>query len=170
MLYLIRIGDAIHEVDVVEQGGQVRVALDGQTVHADLQPAGREHAYSLLLDGRSLNLYAAGTPPKLQLYVEGHQLEAEVLTGTAAQALRTARTEPGTGVTGPMVIRAPMPGVIKEVHVKPHEQVEKGHSLLILEAMKMANDVRAPRSGTVHAIPVVPGQRIAKGDVLIELA
>jgi len=168
--YLIRIGDNTYEVDVQEQIGRVSVTLDGHPVQADLQPAGDEHTYSLLLAGRSLQVFATGAVPKLQIFVDGHQLDAEVLTGAAAQAARSARTEPGTGVTGPLVIRAPMPGVVKEVHVKPHQHVEKGHSLLILEAMKMANEVRAPQSGVVHLIPVVPGQRIAKGDVLIELA
>lgn len=170
MRYLIRIGDTVHDIDVQEQGGQVQVTLDGRPVRADLQPAGRDHAYSLLIDGQSWQVFAAGTPPALRLYLDGHQVDTEVLSGAAAQALRSARTEPGTGVTGPLVIKAPMPGVVKAVHVKPHDQVEKGQSLLVLEAMKMANDVRAPRAGRVHHVPVAPGQRIAKGDILIELA
>jgi biotin carboxyl carrier protein len=170
MRYLIRIGDVTHDIEVEELAGRLHVRLDGKPVHADLQQAGHEHAYSLLLDGRSWQVFASGAVPLLRLYVDGHQVDAEVLTGAAAQALRSARTDPTTGVTGPLVIKAPMPGVVKEVRVKPKDQVEKGQSLLVLEAMKMANDVRAPRSATVHHVPVVPGQRIAKGDVLIELA
>lgn len=170
MRYFIRIGESIHEVDITESAGHLHVTFDGERVHADLQPAGRDHAYSMLIEGKSIHVHSTGALPRLNVYVEGHQLETEVLTGAAAAAARSARPEVGTGVTGPMVIRAPMPGVVKEVHVKPHDHVEKGHSLLILEAMKMANDVRAPRPGLVHNVPVVPGQRIAKGDVLIELA
>lgn len=170
MRYLVRIGDATHDIDVQEVGDRLHVTLDGRPVHADLQQAGHDHAYSLLLDGKSWQVFAAGMLPHLRLYVAGHQVEAEVLSGAAAQAVRYAHSEPGTGVTGPLVIKAPMPGVVKEVHVRPKDQVEKGQSLLVLEAMKMANDVRSPRSGTVHHVPVVPGQRISRGDVLIELA
>jgi biotin carboxyl carrier protein len=61
-----------------------------------------------------------------------------------------------------------IPGVIREVHVGPGDAVQRGQSLLILEAMKMQNDLAAPRAATVRAVHAVPGDTVFKGQILIE--
>jgi biotin carboxyl carrier protein len=66
-------------------------------------------------------------------------------------------------------LKAPMPGVIRSVFVTPGEHVAKGHVLLILEAMKMQNEVRSPGPGTVAAVRVAVGDTVASGQVLVTL-
>ena len=68
----------------------------------------------------------------------------------------------------PNLMVAFIPGVIREVHVAPGDSVQRGQSLLILEAMKMQNDLAAPRAATVRAVHAVPGDTVYKGQVLIE--
>ena len=66
-------------------------------------------------------------------------------------------------------MKAPIPGLITRVLVRPGEQVEAGQILLVLEAMKMENEIRAPMMGTVSTVLVVPQQSVARGDMLVEV-
>lgn len=68
------------------------------------------------------------------------------------------------------VVCALMPGLILEVLVKPGQRVERGQGVVVIEAMKMANDVQSPWSGTVASVEVAVGQNVPKGEVLIRLA
>ncbi|MBC8151516.1 MAG: biotin/lipoyl-binding protein [Bacteroidetes bacterium] len=65
-------------------------------------------------------------------------------------------------------IKAPMPGLIVSLNVRPGDVVQKGDSVLVLEAMKMENLIKAPGDATVKGIKVVPGDRVEKGQVLVE--
>ena len=65
---------------------------------------------------------------------------------------------------GHVAVQSPVAANVWKLVASAGQKVEAGDQLMILEAMKMANDVRAPRPGQVHNVPVVPGQRIAKGD------
>jgi len=69
----------------------------------------------------------------------------------------------------PRLVVAHIPGVIQVVRVKAGEAVRRGAPLLVLEAMKMANDMTAPLDGKVRAVHVRPGQMVAKGELLAEL-
>ena len=66
-------------------------------------------------------------------------------------------------------VKAPMPGLIKEVEVEAGETVEKGQALFILEAMKMENVIKSPAAGTVAHIAVTPGQSVDKGQLLLRM-
>lgn len=67
-------------------------------------------------------------------------------------------------------LKAPMPGLIKQLLVQPGATVEKGDPLLILEAMKMENVIKSPTAGTLAALPVVQGQAVEKNQVLVTFA
>lgn len=68
----------------------------------------------------------------------------------------------------PRVLRAVIPGVIRKIHVKAADRVKRGDPLLVLEAMKMENDLCALHDGVVKVVPVTLGQMVAKGQVLLE--
>ena len=67
-------------------------------------------------------------------------------------------------------IKAPIPGLIARVLVEPGQHVQVGDPLLVLEAMKMENEIRAQRAGVVHALHVNPGQSVARHEVLVEIS
>jgi biotin carboxyl carrier protein len=73
------------------------------------------------------------------------------------------------GDAGALGIRAPMPGKVVEVFVEPGEEVESGDVVLILEAMKMENELRTPKRGTVKAVNVKPGDSVAGNQLLVAL-
>jgi acetyl/propionyl-CoA carboxylase alpha subunit len=71
--------------------------------------------------------------------------------------------------TGDGRIKAPIPGQITQVNVAAGDEVEQGQPLLVLEAMKMENEIRAPRSGLIKELKVTPGQRVTLDEVLVEI-
>jgi acetyl/propionyl-CoA carboxylase alpha subunit len=66
-------------------------------------------------------------------------------------------------------VKAPIPGLIKRILVAPEQQVEAGQPLVLLEAMKMENEIRAPFSGVVAVLHATPGQTVARGALIIEI-
>jgi len=86
------------------------------------------------------------------------RLQARALTGS------------GPRRDGAELVRAPMPGLVLRVEVEPGQTVVPGSGLVVLEAMKMENEIRAPVSGRVKAVLVKAGQTVEKGSVLLELS
>ncbi|WP_376792229.1 acetyl-CoA carboxylase biotin carboxyl carrier protein subunit, partial [Thermoflexus sp.] len=74
------------------------------------------------------------------------------------------------GSVGEVVVKAPMPGLIVAVPVQEGQPVRKGEKLVLLESMKMQNEIRAPRDGTVKAIRVRPGQSVEQNQILVVLS
>ena len=72
-------------------------------------------------------------------------------------------------VSGDGRVKAPIPGLIAQVLVTPGQVVEAGQTLLVLEAMKMENEIRSPRTGTVRQIKIQPGQTVTLAELLIEI-
>ncbi len=97
-------------------------------------------------------------------------ISAEPLQRPVAREAAPSRPTAQVQETASGVIAAQMPGTIIEIHVQPGDQVERGQNLLILEAMKMANEVVSPAAGTVNEIKVVEGASVNAGDVLITLS
>ena len=71
--------------------------------------------------------------------------------------------------SGPAPLIAPMPGLIVRVNVKAGDQVAQGQGLVVMEAMKMENELRAPAAGTVKTVNIAPGTAVEKGTILIEM-
>jgi biotin carboxyl carrier protein len=69
---------------------------------------------------------------------------------------------------GPTALRAPMPGLVLRLLVEPGREVARGDGLVVLEAMKMENELKAPAGGVVGAVHVRPGEPVEKGQVLVE--
>ncbi len=83
--------------------------------------------------------------------------------GGTATASKVAAGKPGS------IIRSPLPGAVISIHVKPGDKVSLGQKLMVLEAMKMENNIDSDKEGTVTSISVTPGQQVMEGDVLIEI-
>ncbi|HCJ10528.1 MAG TPA: hypothetical protein DHW14_05125, partial [Clostridiales bacterium] len=80
-----------------------------------------------------------------------------------------AASRPKPEVTGGERVEAPLPGTVVAVRVRPGQEVRKGEVLVVLEAMKMENEVVAPRGGIVRDVPVEKGDTVSLGDVLVTL-
>ena len=114
---------------------------------------------------------------KYRVNVNGTQYDItlEVLEGeaAAAPALKAAPAPAAPKAAAPAggtTVSAPMPGTILSVNVKPGQAVKKGEILVMLEAMKMENEIMAPADGTVSAVNVTKGQSVQSGDALVTIA
>jgi biotin carboxyl carrier protein len=101
------------------------------------------------------------------LWIDGYNYDVEALD----ERTRTIRdlTAEAAGPTGPKPLIAPMPGLIVRVHVAQGDEVQAGQGLVVMEAMKMENELRATAAGRVKRVAVSPGAAVEKGATLIEL-
>jgi biotin carboxyl carrier protein len=104
---------------------------------------------------------------KYTLWVDGYRFETEALD----ERTRSIRdlSAAAAGPTGPAPIIAPMPGLIVRVNVSIGDWVEAGQGIVVMEAMKMENELRATAGGTVKSVPVGAGTAVEKGALLVEL-
>lgn len=164
MKYLVTIEG--REVPVEVDGAVVRVA--GRELAAHLSPVPGTPLRHLLLAGESLSLVIGGSEPgRWEVQLHGSRYPIEVID----ERTRHIRSLTGdaAGHKAPAHLKAPMPGLVARILVAPGQAVVQGQGLVVLEAMKMENELRATAAGAVRAIPVAPGQAVEKGQVLIEL-
>jgi biotin carboxyl carrier protein len=166
MGYLASSGGREHRLEVRAGAGEIRVRLDDREIVADLL---RVHAglYSLLIGGRSYEIDVLEIPEALVVLVNGQPFRVEI-QDEGARRLQAAVGR-GAGQGGRRTVTAPIPGRIARILVRPGDTVQAGAGLVVLEAMKMENELRAPAAGTVRETRVAAGQTVAAGDVLVVL-
>jgi biotin carboxyl carrier protein len=161
---------------VVQVLGDGRADVDGTpeavslTIHepprARLAAAGGTHDV-LLLPVPDAARAAAGVQ-RLEVVIDGWRFEVD-LEPEARAALRdrATRARGDTVRGGPLELRAIIPGRVLSVDVADGDSVEAGQRVLVVEAMKMQNELRSPRAGTITGVNVGPGQTVELGDVLL---
>lgn len=166
MKYIVDVNGERLEVDLDAEGVQV----DGERVHAHLADVegtpiqvvtiGNESHRVAVRRGDSRGRYA--------IWMDGYRYEAEALD----ERMRTIRdlTAASAMSSGPRPLVAPMPGLIVRVNVAVGDVVEAGQGLVVMEAMKMENELRATSAGAVKAIHILPGVAVEKGALLVEFA
>jgi biotin carboxyl carrier protein len=142
------------------EASQVTFTVDGRLVEADAILISRG-AYSILIGGRSLEVTAEETSNGLLLRANGREFQVEIFDPRSWRRGRGA----GIELEGRQQLVAPMPGKIVRVLVAAGQQVSAGQGLLVIEAMKMQNEIRSPKSGTVEKL-AREGQTVNPGEVL----
>lgn len=134
------------------------------------------------VDGESVEVLLAGSDPgaadQVRMFVDGRPYEASFdhdrgwiqskwgIHSVEVEDLESTHVRP---VTGDGRVKAPIPGQISQLLVEVGSDVVVGQPLLILEAMKMENEIRAPRAGTIERINIQPGQVVSLNQVLVEI-
>jgi biotin carboxyl carrier protein len=150
--------------DVAVDGATVTV--NGSAYQAELRPVQGTPLRLLTLEGRAWPFAVErSTRESWTLLVQGERREVEVLDQRTVQirALAGSHAEP----SGPVPLKAPMPGLVVRVLAEPGQKVVEGASLIVLEAMKMQNELKAGASGVVERVAVVAGKTVEKGEVLV---
>ena len=163
MRFVVSVGGTSETVDVTGQAGRYRLTIGSEVWDVD----GRLTAqgiYSLLVGGVS---YVADVRDEEGACVVDVGDERYVIR-VEEETRFIIRTRGGAGGGhGAQTLVAPLPGRIVHVAVKPGDRVEKGDTLLVIEAMKMENEFKASAAGTVAEVRVQPGQAVNAGDVLL---
>ena len=165
MRYIVQVND--RRVEVVIDGDGVTVdgvRMDAHVVEVEGTPV------RLVTVGEQVHRVLARRQAGRGRYVlslDGHRYDVEALD----ERTRTIRelTAAAAGPKGPAPLLAPMPGLVVRVLVEPGQQVAPGQGLVVVEAMKMENELRATVAATVKGVPVRTGQAVEKGALLVEL-
>lgn len=166
--YRLRLGDREVEVEVEEREDGFRIALDGRWHPVSLERIGETANYSLLIDNRPCQFFAEESAHGVSIVLGPRAYHVTTRWGRGARpGGPEAAAEETLG--GEWVLTSPMAGVVQEVYVAPGDDVEKGQVVLVVEAMKMQNELRARRAGTVKAVYATKGQRVEQGTPLLVL-
>ena len=168
--YDVTIDGRARALELVDtDNAKVRVTIDGQERVVDARALGG--GLWSILDGTTVRLLqVSGAGPKVTVEVGSPDGEARtVVAEVAATRAEAAGSAAAAADGGPANLQAPIPGRLVKILVKPGDKVSAGQALLVLEAMKMENEVRAPRAGTVKVVHVGEGVAVETGQVLVAL-
>jgi biotin carboxyl carrier protein len=160
MKFSAMVGDTVHEINVERQDGIYIVEVEGVRKEVDALKLEGDF-YSFLIEGKS---YEVSVEPDGDGYHVRHGAASKVVR--FADPSRGARD--GFGATkGPENVTSVMPGKVVRVLVAEGDEVGAGQGLVVVEAMKMENEVASPKEGTVSSVKVEPGQAVETGAVLV---
>jgi pyruvate carboxylase subunit B len=164
MKYATTVGDQTYIIEINRDG---EVIIDGQTLRADLQAIDGMGTYSLLLESESHEALVEAHGDEIGVLLRGRFY---VITVEDERARRLAEASRDlVAPAGEIAIKSPMPGLIVAVKVAAGQDVKKGETLVILESMKMENELKAPREGKVGSVRVEPRQTVEQGQTLVTL-
>jgi biotin carboxyl carrier protein len=161
MRFEIELGSNVRTVELSGAGRLLSCAIDGRVIEADvieLSPG----IYSILIGGESFEAHVERNATGLRVAVAGREYLATIRDPRERRRARARTLE----AEGRQQVLAPMPGKIIRLLVKPGDQVEVGEGLLVVEAMKMQNEVRSPKSGRVERLLVAEGTAVNAGEIL----
>ncbi len=164
MKYFVRVDGEEFEIEIAEDG---QVLVNGEPVAVDMVQVPGQNVYSLLVEHHSYEVAAEEIRDGYEILLLGEQYRAQV-EDEFRRRLMAGRERPAPPA-GDATVKAPIPGLIVKVEVKEGDEIREGQPLVILEAMKMENEIRAPRPGTVQRVHIRPGQSVEQGEVLITL-
>jgi 3-methylcrotonyl-CoA carboxylase alpha subunit len=155
---------------------QRQPVVDGVASPVEIRPTGGQR-YVLVEDGRSTRVILGPSMPgdggihRREVLVDGFRFDVEIESERiAALRERATRGRAASAHSGPLEVHAIIPGRVASVSVAPGDAVTAGQQLLVVEAMKMQNELRAPRDGTISRVGVAAGATIEVGDLLVVIS
>ena len=165
MKYFVEVNGRTVEVDVLERLGELEVRIDGKPREFHYAEADRLGQVAAQLDGWSYGVSIEGDDHRCWVTVAGHLYQVEI-EDERERAAHAAERERGKGGG---TLESVMPGVVIQLLVAEGDTVEEGQSLLILEAMKMQNEIAAPSAGKIKTIHVAEGVAVASAQKLVTI-
>jgi biotin carboxyl carrier protein len=164
----VEVNGRIRTVDVEQKAGLYRVVVDGVERMVDAAAVdGSTFSLICLADARSsqeVGLSPTGLPGEIAVHMPAGVASVRVLTGAAS---RFGRGSGPAQAAGTQQVLAPMPGKVVKVLVKPGDEVKARQGLVVVEAMKMENELRSPKDGRVSDVLVAEGASVEAGRPLV---
>jgi biotin carboxyl carrier protein len=152
---------------LVEIIDEKHISVDGKVYEVDFESVSGQPVYSLIVDGKSHEAYVARDDENWEVLLRG-RLFPILVEDEREKRLRSAAGG-GVAETGEFHLRAPMPGLVVAVHVEEGQAVKKGQVLLILESMKMQNELKSPRDGTIGRMRIKAGETVEQKQTLLSV-
>jgi len=164
MKYITTIDEKDYSIEVLDEK---HIIFEGKTLEVDFESVSGQPVYSLIVDGKSYEAYVYQAEDTWEVLRRGHMYTVKV----EDEREKRLRAAAGGNVseTGDFLLKAPMPGMVVAIPVKEGQGVQKGDVLLILESMKMQNELKAPRDGTVARMRVQPGESVEQRQILLSI-
>jgi len=164
MRYITSIEEKKYQLEILDDR---HIVLDGETYAVDFNAIDDQPVFSLLIDGKSFEAYVYPILDSWQVLLQGHSYTSQVVD----ERERHLRAAAGSGVSEreEFHLKAPMPGLVVAIPVDEGIHVEKGEVLLILESMKMQNELRSPRSGKITRLRVKPGDSVEQNQTMLSV-
>ncbi len=164
MTYITSIDGHEYIVDILDEH---HVIVDGVTYQVDFMPVGDQPVYSLVVNGESVDAHVYPNEDTWQVLFHGSLFTASVEDERekrlrAALAGKVAEHED-------FHLKAPMPGMVVSIPVNEGQTIQKGNVLIILESMKMQNELRSPRDGKVVRLRVKVGDRVEQRETMLSV-
>jgi biotin carboxyl carrier protein len=164
MKYIAAIDGREFMIEILDEG---HILVDGQPQTVDFISVGGGLIYSLLVGGESFEVHVYPEEDVWQVIVQGSQYTARV----EDERERRLKAASGSRVAeqGEIQVKAPMPGLVVAIPVQEGDEVKKGDVLVVLESMKMQNELKAPRDGMIERIRVAPRDSVEQKQTLLTL-
>jgi biotin carboxyl carrier protein len=164
MIYEVTIAEKVYRVELVRTEQEWKCKLDGRELPLDVVSA-QDGMLSLLLQGKSYEVKQETVGTESNVVVGQERFSVSVRDPRSFRSRRRS----GASEQGVMKIKAPMPGKVVRILAPAGAQVEIGQSVVVIEAMKMQNELKAPKTGVVKKISVAEGAAVEAGQALAEV-
>ena len=165
MKYFAKVSAKEIQIEIGESDNGIFLIVNGKPRHTEFARVGSDNLFSLIVENRSHQLFFEETDKGHWVSVDGHKFLVELEDEKTRLIRRLIKSDDKP--QGLTEIKAPMPGLIINLFVKENQPVKKGDGLVIIEAMKMENEIQASAEGTVKKIIVNEADSVDKGAVLI---
>jgi biotin carboxyl carrier protein len=164
MKYITTIHGKDFTIEIIDEN---HIIVDGKPYEVDFESVSGQPVYSLLIDGNSYEAHVYSSDEGWQVLLHGNfypalvEDERERRLRAAAGGLSDDNRE--------FLLKSPMPGLVVSIPVSEGQEIKKGDVLVILESMKMQNELKSPRAGTVGRVRIAPGQTVEQKQTLLSV-
>ena len=164
MKYISTVNDIEYLIEIIDER---HISVNGRTLTVDFNSVSGQPVYSLLVDGTSSEAYVYPGEEKWEVLLMGRQFQVMV----EDERDKRLRAAAGGSVSeaGEYHLKAPMPGMVVSILVEEGQKIEKGQVLLILESMKMQNELKSPRAGNIGRLRVKAGESVEQRQTLLSV-
>jgi biotin carboxyl carrier protein len=165
MKFLLNLDGKTEQIELVDPAPECRFRIgDGPLTQASVETP-EPGVYSILLDGRSYDAYVEEAAGTTIVVIDGFRFEIRV-----EDPRRWKPKREGAWSDDVVTVTAPMPGKVVRVLAAPGDQLDPGQGIVVVEAMKMQNELKAPRAGRVLSLAVKVGDAVSAGELLATIA
>jgi biotin carboxyl carrier protein len=164
MRYITTVDNKEYLVEILDEK---HIIINGKTYEVDFESVSGQPVYSLIVDGKSHESYVQQGDDNWQVLLRG-RLYPVTVEDERENRLRAAAGG-GVAESGEFHLKAPMPGLVVAIPVEEGQEIKKGQVILILESMKMQNELKSPRDGTIGRIRVKTGESVEQKQTLLSV-
>ena len=164
MKYITTIDEKEYTIEILDRH---HISVDGVIYEVDFESLSGQPVFSLLIDGKSYEAHIYTNDEGWEVLIQG-ALYPVTVEDERERRLRLAFGG-SPAVTGEFHLKAPMPGLVVDLPVEDGQEIQKGDVLLILESMKMQNELKAPRDGKVSRIKIKVGDNVERKQTLLSV-